>query len=462
MRNMKFRSLILYFVIFAFFAGLGYYIFEFTRDSQGWAFSPVNRHLSNGSLSGGKIFDVNGEVLAQTVNGKRLYHENEDVRKALLHTVGDGSTLIPTSVQSRYNAELFGYNFITGFGAPEYFSSNQDITLTLDSKICASVSKKFGDKKGTALAYNYTTGEVICLVSLPTYDVNNRPDFTKDTEGKYDGVYLNRALSAAYTPGSVFKIFTAMVGIENLPDAETRKYECEKVKIIDGEKVTCMQSHGKLDLKNSLSKSCDIAFCDIAVELGKEKMTRELEKFGFNSARYFEGIELAKSVYDVSNASKADLGWSGIGQYTDTLNPMYMLKIMGALANGGNLVEPFVVKSFSVSGMKESQKLTKTPTKTMISQITADKMKEMMRFTMKNQYNDSLFGGIPMCAKTGTAEVGEDKLPHGWMVGFSYDEKFPVAFVVVVENGDFGIKSAGPIAGAMIKEINSSFAKKLN
>ena len=459
MRNMKFRSLILYFVIFAFFAGLGYYIFEFTKESRDWAFSPVNRHLSNGSLSGGKIFDTNGEILAQTVSGKRVYHESEDIRKAVLHTVGDGSTLIPTSVQSRYNAGLFGYNFVTGFGAPDYFSSNQDITLTLDSKICASVSKKFGDKKGTALAYNYKTGEVICMVSLPTYDVNNRPDFSKDTDGKYDGVYLNRALSAAYTPGSVFKIFTAMAGIENLPDAETRKYECEKVKIIDGEKVTCMQSHGKLDLKTALSKSCDIAFCDIAVELGKEKMTRELEEIGFNSPQYFGGIELAKSVYDVKSASRADLGWSGIGQYTDALNPMHMLKIMGALANGGNLIEPFVVKSFAASGAKESQKFTRASEKSIVSKITADKIKEMMRFTMKNQYSDSLFGGTPMCAKTGTAEVGEGKLPHGWMVGFSYDEKFPIAFVVVVENGDFGIKSAGPIAGAMIKEIHGAFIK---
>ncbi len=459
MRNMKFRSMILYFVIFAFFAGLGYYIFEFAQNSKNWAFSPVNRHLSSDSLSGGKIFDIKGEILAQTINGKRMYHESSDVRNAVLHTVGDGSTLIPTSVQSRYNAELFGYNFITGFGAPEYFSSNQDVTLTLDSKICASVSKKFGNKKGTAVAYNYKTGEVICMVSLPTYDVNDRPDFTKDSDGKYDGVYLNRALSAAYTPGSVFKIFTTMVGIKCLPDAETRKYECKKIKIIDGEKVTCMQSHGKLDLKTAFSKSCDMAFCDIAVELGKEKMTSELEKFGFNSLQTFEGIELAKSTYDVNSASKAGLGWSGIGQYTDTLNPMYMLKIMGALANGGNLIEPFVVKSIAVSGTNDNQKFTNTSERNIISKIIADKMKEMMRFTMKNQYNDSLFGGIRMCAKTGTAEVGENKLPHGWMVGFSYDESFPIAFVVVVENGDFGIKSAGPIAGAMIKDIRNDFVK---
>lgn len=459
MRNMKFRSYILYFVIIAFFLGLGYYVYEFCTESQKWAFSPVNKHLSSGSLSGGKIFDINDEILARTEKGKRIYHENADVRKAMLHVIGDGSTLIPTSIQSRYNAELFGYNFVTGFGAPEYFSSNRDVKLTLDSKICAAISKKFGDKKGTALAYNYKTGELICMVSLPTYDVNNRPNLDDDKSEKYEGVYLNRALSAAYTPGSVFKIFTTIASLECMDDAETRSYNCEKIKILDGEKVTCMQKHGKLDLKTALAKSCDIVFCDIAVELGKDKMTEQLNKLGFNEPQYFEGIELARSVYDVNNATRGDLGWSGIGQYTDTVNPMYMLKIMGALANGGTMIEPHMVSSVSVSDTKSIVNNKKPVGRAFISKNIANKLKEMMRFTMKTQYNDSFFGGIHMCAKTGTAEVGEGKLPHGWMVGFSYDEKFPIAFVVIVENGDFGIKSAGPIAGEMIKMIHSKFSK---
>ena len=459
MRNMKYRSFILYFVIVAFFIGLGYYVCEFCGESQNWAFSPVNKHLSSGALSGGTISDANGEILARTQKGKRIYHENEDVRKAMLHVIGDGSTLIPTSIQSRYNAELFGYNFVTGFGAPEYFSSNRDIKLTLDSKICAAISKKFGDKKGTALAYNYKTGEVICMVSLPTYDVNNRPNLEDDANEKYEGVYLNRALSASYTPGSVFKIFTTMAGLEYMPDAETRSYNCDKVKIVEGEKVTCMQKHGKLDLKTALAKSCDIAFCDIALELGKDKMTKELAKMGFNSPQYFEGMELAQSVYDVANATKGDLGWSGIGQYTDTLNPMHMLKIMGALANGGTLIEPYMVSSVSLAGTKSVVNSAKITGRAYVTKEVANKLKEMMRFTMRTQYNDSLFGGIPMCAKTGTAEVGEGKLPHGWIVGFSYEDKFPIAFVVVVENGDFGIKSAGPIAGEMVKQIHSNFGK---
>ena len=131
MRNIKYRSIILYLLVLAFFVGIGFYIYEFVTKSNIWAFSPVNRHLSEGAMSGGKILDANDVILAQTVDGKRRYCDDEGIRKALLHTVGDGSVLIPTSVQSRYSTELFGYNFITGFGAPKILNISQNIKLTL-------------------------------------------------------------------------------------------------------------------------------------------------------------------------------------------------------------------------------------------------------------------------------------------------------------------------------------------
>lgn len=315
MKNMKYRSIILYGVIIAFFAGIFFFIYEYINNAQKWAFSPINGHFRDGSIVSGKIVDSKGEILMQTLDGKKVYNSDEGVRKALLHTVGDGVSLIPTCVQNRYSGNLFGYNIISGFGGASYINSARNIKLTLDSKVCSKVSKSFKGRKGAAIAYNYLTGEVICMVSLPTYDINNRPDLSKDDDA-YEGVYINRALSASYTPGSIFKIFTSAASLDYMNDAETRKYNCQKIKIVDGEKVTCMQNHGNLDLKNALSKSCDIAFCDIALELGKDKMTSKMESFGFNNPQYFEGLELSNSCYDVSKASKADLGWSGIGQYT--------------------------------------------------------------------------------------------------------------------------------------------------
>lgn len=458
MHNTKIRSLILYLLIALFLVGIGFFVYEFAAQSYKWAFSPINRHLSEGKMSGGKIVDICDEVLAQTVEGKRVYSENEDVRKAMLHIVGDGSVLIPTSVQSRFSGELFGYNPITGFGAPGIFEMNQNVKITLDSKLCANVSKSFKDKKGAAVAYNYLSGEVLCMVSLPTYDINNRPSFSELSSEKYEGAYINRVISSSYTPGSIFKIFTTIAGLDLVKDIKSRVFECNKTKIIDGEKIVCMSSHGKIKLKEALSKSCDIVFGDIAIELGPELMKSEMKKLGLNGGSTIDGIEFSHGSYLIENASKADLGWSGIGQHKDKVNPLFMAKFMSAIANDGKPKEPFFVKSVysdGASGFSRTHSDFLAPI--MTPEVAAD-IKEMMRYTMKNNYGDSMFDLIPMCAKTGTAEVGEGKLPHGWMVGFSYDRSFPIAFAVIVENGNFGIKSAGPIASSMIKQLKKNFS----
>lgn len=452
MRNMKIRAFMLYFIIIAFFVGLSFFTYEFIKDGKSWAFSNVNRHLYEGKIPQGKVIDRNGEILSANLNGKRIYNDDEQIRKAMLHTVGDGFSLIPTSVQSILYDKIFGYNMITGFGAPENISSVKDVVLTLDSNLCAKVSNNFKGKKGTAIAYNYLTGEILCLVSLPTYDVYNKPNTEELKTEKYDGVYLNRALSSSYTPGSVFKLFTTAAALDSIEDIEKRKFLCEKIKMIDGEKVSCMKNHGKINLKDALCKSCDIVFCDIAIELGREKMMQKMNEYGFNKENSFEGLKLSKSRYCVDEKStNGDLGWSGIGQYTNTLNPLHMLKFMGAIANGGICVEPYLVKKDNLV----DENLNSVQKTAMLSPRTADKLKEFMRYTVKNNYGDSKFPN--MCAKTGTAEVGEGKLPHGWMVGFSNEKSFPIAFVVVVENGDFGISCAGPIVSEMIKSLKNEF-----
>ena len=457
MRSIRIRLIMLYLIILIFFLGLGFFSYELIVKGEKWVFSPVNRHLSQGRVSQGEILDRFGEVLACTCNGKRTYHEDVNIRKALVHTVGDGSVLIPTSVQSRYAKELFGYNLIAGLGFPEIINMNKSITLSLDSKLCSKVSSSFKDKKGTALAYNYLNGEIICMISLPNYDPENKPSFKTQTDDKLEGIYLNRALSSSYTPGSVFKLFTCAAALDLIEGVEDKKFFCGKIKIVNGEKVSCMKKHGNINLKDALSKSCDIVFCDIALELGKEKMTQKMEEMGFNNSISFENSKLSQSEYCLEGASQGDIGWSGIGQYKNTLNPMHMLRFMGAIANNGVCTEPHAVKSVNLEGNGGIGEKFEIKTTSILRPSTAQKIREMMRYTVKNQYGDKMFSPAIMCAKTGTAEVGEGKLPHGWMVGFSYDTSFPVAFAVVVENGDFGIKSAGPIASNMIKHLYYSF-----
>ena len=464
MRNIKIRSLLLYLMLLSFLFGTSLFVYEYVTNAKIWSLNPINKHLSSGSAYCGEILDRNDNILAQTSDGKRIYSKNENVRKALLHMVGDSASSFPTSVQTRYSSDLFGYNLISGFGTPKPLDTTSNIKLTIDSKVCETAYKSLKDKKGTVLVYNYLTGEIICMVSTPSYDPANKPDIKEISDSeKYEGVYINRALSASYTPGSVFKIVTTAAALNNLSDAETRTFKCGKTKIVDGEKIVCMKSHGSINLKDGFAKSCDIVFSDIAIELGKNTMIKESEKLGFNKKFCIEGINLSTSKYEiVENTSKADLGWSGIGQYTVLLNPMHMLMIMSAIANRGIPVEPYFIDSISSNkSFSNSIPRRHSSMERMFTETTADKIKDMMRYTMTNHYGDKMFPNMKICAKTGTAEVSDEKPPHGWMVGFSAEKNFPFAFVVIVENSDFGIKSAGPVATNVMKSVHTNLHNKL-
>ncbi|MDR1253780.1 MAG: penicillin-binding protein [Oscillospiraceae bacterium] len=440
MKNTRKRSIIVLLLTLSFLCGLGFYSYKLTINAKNWAFKPINAHLSmHGLTEASKILDRNDVVLAQSIGGQRIYHEDEYIRRAMLHSVGDEKGYISTAIQNLFKPELFGYNFITGINLPTFLKNKQDIKLNLDSNLCKLALQKFGDKKGAASIYNYKTGEIICMLSTPTYDINHPPDIKNEKTENYEGVYLNKVLSGCLTPGSIFKIITAISAIDNLPNWDSKTFECHSKEIIESEKITCMASHGKVNLKDAMKESCNIFFGNLAIELGAEKMQKTANSVGFNKPVEVDGIKTNPSLYDLSNASKASIGWSGIGQHKNLLNPAHTLTILGAIANEGTAIMPKIVKHDAP-----------TQSKTYISCETANKIKEIMRYNVKNKYGDSLFPGLEVCAKTGTAEIGEGKEPHAWMVGFSSTEEDPFAFVVVVENAGLGRKIAAPIASALM------------
>lgn len=461
MKNTRRRSIGVIFLILFFLGGLSVLTLKLITNANEWALSSFNRHLSGMALSGsGKIIDCNDVVLAQSIDNKRIYNSDEKVRRALLHTVGDGTTHISTSVQNLYRAELYGYNFITGVNCPHFLNSCRNVKLTVDSNLCKLALEKLGSSKGAVAVYNYKTGEILCIVSAPNYDPNN-PPVIKDNAGEnYDGVYLNRVLSSAYTPGSTFKIITSACALENLgKDLQNKSFNCEGQEKISGGNITCLSHHGNIKYKNAFANSCNIYFANLAIELGKDKMAETTKKLGFDKSYKINKIQTKPSKYDVTKASDYDLGWSGVGQYNDLVNPMHMLMLMGAVANKGMAVVPKLIKEIKSDKAIDlfSESYDKIETVEFMKESTAQELKDVMRYAVQSHYGDSLFKGLQVCAKTGTAEVGENKSPHAWMVGFSSDEKVPLAFVVVSENSGFGIQSAAPIAKAVMQKAAEKF-----
>lgn len=454
MRNTTRRAFVLYFVIVAFFCGLVYMMFNFFVHGSEWTSNLVNQHIyHNGEIvSAGTIYDKNGVALAYSKDGVRIYNEDSTVRKAMLHAVGDNSSFIATGVQYVYNAKLSGYDFVNGVYNLKKYNRGNDINLTLDSQICKTAYNAMDGRKGTIAVYNYKTGAMVCMATTPSYDPENKPDNIDDNPDEYEGVYLNRFVSGLYTPGSIFKIITSTSAIENIPDIYSQTFECTGEYATGDGTVICNSTHGTVTFEEALNHSCNSAFAQIALQLGSEKLMQTAGELGFNTKEDMGEISVSKSVFDVSKASKTDLGWAGIGQYTTMVNPYHMLTLMGAIANGGSATKPYFVDSMVYpDGKIETIGKTETNKTVKLSAEIAEQMKNLLRSNVVNYYSDSTFPGLEMCGKTGTAEVEGGS--HSWFVGFSQNEDTPYAVVCIVEKSGSGLSVAGKIVNRVMQEI---------
>ncbi len=448
MKKISSRSFMILLMTFAFFAGLTYHTVNLIYHAEEWVAQPYNAHLTDteGLEFAGRIIDRNGVVLAKSVDKKRIYNEDEEIRKACVHITGDDSVNISTAIQTAYRSELTKYDFVFGLGLPDIFKSGNDITLTIDSRLQKAALEALGDNKGAMVFYNYKTGEILCMVSTPAYDPQNVPKDI-ETNPDYEGAYLDRTISASYPPGSTFKLVTAAAALNEIPDIEKSHYYCTGSDEVGGKTVTCFEENGDVDLQEALAQSCNVFFAKLAVALGKDKMTKYAEEMGFNDSIKFDRFETAKSKYDVSKADENQLGWSGVGQYTVLETPMNMAMISAAIANGGTPVMPYLVDT--LKGKKQNET---TLGKKMMDEGTAKKLYDMMDYTVQTNYGKDYFcEDLDICAKTGTAEVSDDgDLAHAWVTGFCKDEDCPLAFSVLVEYGNYGYGVAIPAASKVL------------
>ncbi len=450
MKLISSRAFVLLILSLLLVTGLLAFTLEFFSNASTWALHPANRHLyANGKLaSSGTIYDRKGEVLMQTVDGEISYHEDKTVRTALMHATGDPGSNVATGAQVVFRDRLSGWNVFKGayrFGG--WASSGKDLTLTLDADLSAVAYRALDGRRGTVGVYNYRTGEILCMVSSPSFDPASPSDVQAHPQ-RYEGVYLNRFLSARYTPGSIFKLVTAAAAIDQFGDLDQVHYHCEGKIPVGEDMVTCMSAHGDVDLGQSLADSCNVAFAEIALELGANTLQKYADRTGFNSAVLVDGIQTATGHVDVSRAKGANLAWAGIGQYTNTVNPLNFMVFMGAIGNDGVGITPSILRN---EGPLSPLRNLFQEKNRMLPAETAAILGEMMRNNTISAYGEERFQGLELCAKSGTAEVGGGKTPHAWFAGFLDRDDYPLAFVVIVENGGSGNRVAGPVAATVLK-----------
>lgn len=448
MNRIATRALAVLILVLALAGGTVFFLCEYVSNSKEWVMFSGSPHLyTNGKVSAGALVDRNGQLLADLTDG-RSYHADATVRKATLHWVGDrlGNIRLPSI--DYYAEALLGYDFINGVYS--YGDTTGTIELTLSAEIQKTALEAMGDYVGTVAVYNYKTGEILCAVTTPTYDPDDVPDIAGDTTGAYTGVYVNRFLQSKYIPGSIFKIVTLAAALESIPDIEERTFLCEgKYEIQKGD-ITCISAHGKQTLKECFSNSCNCAFAQIVGLIGGETLSRYVELFGVTNPVSFDGITTTAGNFDISGATAEQIAWSGIGQHKDQINPCAYLSFVGAVANGGVGTAPHVVSKVSI-GNSDTYGAKTTRTERLISKETAQTILEYMHNNVQVKYGADNFPGLTVCAKSGTGEVGGGKKPNAMFTGFLTDEKYPLAFIVTIEEGGFGTQTCVPVISKVLE-----------
>jgi peptidoglycan glycosyltransferase len=280
---------------------------------------------------------------------------------------------------------------------------------------------------------------------------------SEDTTGAYEGLYLNRFTQSVYIPGSIFKIATTAAALECVPGIEDMSFQCTGTYAYGIDKVSCEKAHGTTTLKTAMAKSCNCSYAQIVKLIGRENLQKYVDRYQVTQSVKFDGITTAKGNFDLNAAAAVSVAWAGIGQYTDQINPCSFMTFMGTIASGGKGAVPYLVEKVSIEEETTYEAQTQMTDRIMSEEI-AETLREYMRNNVVSVYGADNFPGLKVCAKSGTSQVGGGKTSNAMFAGFVDDEAYPLAFVVVVENGGYGSSTCVPV----LREVLAACKKELD
>ena len=322
----------------------------------------------------------------------------------------------------------------------------EDIQLTIDSDLQKSLYEQFKKDKGCSVAMNPYTGEVLALVSTPSYDNN---DFIRGMSSKQwtllnedkDKPLYNR-FRQVWCPGSTFKPVIASIGLKTGAfdadeDFENEGLSWQKDSSWGSYYVTTLHAYEPVTMKNALIYSDNIYFAKAALKIGADKLAKSLDEIGFNQELPFD-IIMSNSQY--SNTDKIEtevqLADSGYGQGQVLVNPLHLASIYTAFVNEGNIVKPYLQYKENTSGEIWIPKVFSTD--------TVNKVMEGLKGVVNDSHGTARSAyrkDIMLAGKTGTAELKATKedtegTEIGWFSVFTVDKdvKKPVLIISMVEN----------------------------
>jgi len=374
--------------------------------------------------------------------------------------------------------------------------AGRNIHLTIDARIQQIVENALGDHVGATVVIDPRNGDILAMASVPTYDPNQFvPRLPEDLWIQFvtdpNKPFLNRAISA-YEPGSIFKIVTALAGLESGAITPSTQSECTGVFTLGQQNFRCWihsrgGAHGKVDLQHAIKHSCNIFFYEHGIEVGGTNIVAIARRFQLGERT---GVPLRAHVYDeeirnyrlreveaagglpddIARRPKGHVANLSIGQGDVRATPLQMALVAAALANSGTIWVPRLVDAFELqdSALPPAQRLERMPSQIRARLEVSSHHLQIVREAMLHVVEaedgtgrKAQVPGVRIAGKTGTAQF-KKKHPdtgevvqghHVWFMSFAPYDDPRYALAILVEEGDSGGTTCAPIAGEIYRRL---------
>ena len=342
------------------------------------------------------------------------------------------------------------------------------IQLTIDLDLQSVAETDFANKEGALIAMDAHTGEVLAMVSRPTFDPN---DFAVRVPSKewaslntdHETPLLNRAIQAQLAPGSVFKVVMAAAMLESKALPATYTAYCGGSAVFYGRTFHCDHVHGEVDLHKGIVASCDVYFYNVGKLLGIDRISHYASGLGLGQRTGIDlpgeeaGLVPSEEWSERVNHHKWYPGSTisvSIGQGAVTATPIQLARMIAAVANGGTLIPPHLLKN--ATGLKSASFPLSDDT---VQQLT-DGMWGVVNEPGGTTSGQVKLQNIDFSGKTGTAQtesfelqnkLGKKLKENGWFVGFAPRRNPEIIVAALVQAGGFGSTSAAPIVRDVVK-----------
>lgn len=439
--------------------------------------NPRERLIEN-TENRGSILDRDGVILAEQIGEGAETYRSYPV-PAAYGLVGYYSPLLygSTGIESAYNEELSGRE--GGNPVVEWLDGvlyrdheGYDLNLTVDMELQQIAYDMLGDRRGAVIVMDAETGAVVAIAGTPTYDPNRLytdgdtaeqrlaevSAYWQELVGRDDAPLVFRPADGLYVPGSTFKMLTASAVIDAGISTPDTFYRDEGILEVDG-RVIIEQNRPdetRVDwtLEESFAYSLNVVFARIGLELGADLLAEYAARFGFSEEPPLDVGGTASQLTGPESSlvdNRTLVADTAFGQGELLVTPLQMALIGAAIANGGEIMEPYLVDSVVDADGEVIEQASPSTWKQPISEETAEAMQQLMVASATYGYaGDAQIEGLTVGGKTGTAEVGGGGEPHAWFVGHATNGERTLVTAVIVENGGAGSVAALPIGRELL------------